>query len=69
MLVFNKYFCNIKKSYLCFGDRMAILNDFFCGYEGRSCRKPTHKLFAYDLYLRENDFFIDACLDARIVWT
>jgi hypothetical protein len=48
---------------------MAILNDFFCGYEGRSCRKPTHKLFAYDLYLRENDFFIDACLDARIVWT
>jgi hypothetical protein len=28
MLVFNKYFCNNKKSYLCFGDRVATINDF-----------------------------------------
>jgi hypothetical protein len=56
MLVFNKYFCNNKKSYLCFGDRVATINDFlkkdlFCRYEGRSCRKPTDKLFVHGLEL------------------
>jgi hypothetical protein len=32
MLVFNKYFYNKLKS--CFGDRVAVINDFFMGMEG-----------------------------------
>jgi hypothetical protein len=34
MLVFNKYFYKDKKSKLCFGDRVAVLNDMFYEYGG-----------------------------------
>ena len=30
----NKYFYRNKKSKLCFGDRVAVLNDFFYEYGG-----------------------------------
>jgi hypothetical protein len=36
MLVFNKYFNKNKKSKLCIGDRVAVLNDMFHEYGGSS---------------------------------
>jgi hypothetical protein len=43
MLVFNKYFYKNKKSKLCIGDRVAVLNDVFYEYEGSTflC-SPAH---------------------------
>jgi hypothetical protein len=34
MLVLNKYFYKNKKSKLCIGDHVVVLNDMFYEYEG-----------------------------------
>jgi hypothetical protein len=41
MLVFNKYFYKNKKSKLCDGDRVAVLNDKFYVYRGSIVLIPT----------------------------
>jgi hypothetical protein len=47
MLVFNKYFYKNKKSKLCIGDRVDVLNDMFYEYEGSTKTKelPTKEFY------------------------
>jgi hypothetical protein len=39
MTVFNNYLYKNKKPTLCFGDRVAVINDLFYGYRGSNIVK------------------------------
>jgi hypothetical protein len=50
MLVFNKYFYKNKKSKLCIGGRVAVLNDMFYEY-GESTSTEQEQIPSPHLYL------------------
>jgi len=46
MSLFHKYFYNNKRRKLCFGDRVAVLNDILYEYEGTTMSVSEHYIIA-----------------------